>query len=68
MPGYERPREKSSNKSAGEKYDVPCCDVKFYLVYKCIKYFGKNVFLSRSWKRYTKAFAKVRIIVCAWRS
>ena len=28
MPGFEIPRERSSNKDVGEKYDIPCCETK----------------------------------------
>ena len=38
MSSFERPRKISSNKDVGEKYDVPCCEAKFYWDYKCIKY------------------------------
>ena len=59
MSGFERPRERSSNKDVGEKYDVRCCEGKFYRYYKCIKYFAELVSFSRNWKRYARAFAKV---------
>ena len=47
MPGFERPRERSSNKDIGEKY-VPCCDAKFYWDYKCIEYFAELMSFSQS--------------------
>ena len=33
-----------------------------------IKYFAELVSFSRSWKRYARTFAKIRIIACACRS
>ena len=58
---------KKFRRDVGEKYDVPCCEGKFYWDYKCIKYF-ELVSFSRSCKRYTGAFAKIQVIACVWRS
>ena len=63
MSGFERPRKRSPNKDVGE--NVPCCDIKFYWDYKCIKYFEELVSFSQGRKLYFRAFANIRIIGCA---
>ena len=65
MSAFERPRRRSSNKDVGEKYDLPCCEAKFYWEYKCIKYFTELLSFSWSSKWYARAFANIRIIACA---
>ena len=50
MSGFERPRKRSPNKDVGE--NVPCCDIKFYWDYKCIKYFEELVCLFHKVENY----------------
>ena len=62
MSVVERPRNRSSNKDLKkynvEKYDVLCCEAKFYWDCKCVKYFVELVSFLRSWKRYVRTFCK----------
>ena len=67
MLGFERPKKRSSNKEVGKKYDVTCCEAMFYWDYKYIEYFAELASFSQSWK-YARAFAKIRITACAWRT